>query len=513
MATGFKLDRYTSMGDVTRLVRGALARSFPWMVALLSIAEIYLFAERSSDLAIAFGLIAVSTAIAIAVWNGRAIGIPILPVLAAQHLLTYALPLFTDYMGTMRYSSPQVVKAGWEVAAFLLATTAAWRFGMTAMRPSSALSFVLIGIDREGVKGLTRLGMSLIAAATGFLVLQHSAYGGIIFDFLPNGSYSILSAVVSATSACGFFLMAMISGSPDTTQRTRIAFWSLLFVNGVLAASSFLLSASATTVFAVVVGFWWGTGRPPVRFALILIVVLSFFSAGKFTMRARYWEGDDDAPQMPQRGLLDIPSIYAEWSVASFEQIEAPAQSRSDEAPERLKASDSFLERINNLQNLLFVIDAVDRHYALLHGATYTLIPPLLIPRIIWPDKPRTHEGQILLNTHFGRQDLAATFETYIAWGLLPEAYGNFGPIAGAIVLGGALGLFAAWAENFTSRKPLLSAEGFVAFVVFMGFVNSFEMVASVMITSIFQAIIPVAAACAPFVHRKILTPPRETVT
>ena len=75
------------------------------------------------------------------------------------------------------------------------------------------------------------------------------------------------------------------------------------------------------------------------------------------------------------------------------------------------------------------------------------------------------------------------------------------------------LGLFAAWAENFTSRKPLLSAEGFVAFVVFMGFVNSFEMVASVMITSIFQAIIPVAAACAPFVHRKILTPPRDMVT
>jgi hypothetical protein len=163
----------------------------------------------------------------------------------------------------------------------------------------------------------------------------------------------------------------------------------------------------------------------------------------------------------------------------------------------------SLLDRINNLHNLIFVINAVEAdHIPPLYGATYTLIPPLLLPRIIWPDKPRTHAGQILLNTYFGRQDLAATFKTYIAWGLLPEAYGNFGAIAGGIVLGVFLGFFCAWSENFTARKPILSAEGFVFFVIFLNMANSYEMVASLLITAIFQSIVPVMIACAPFVRR-----------
>jgi hypothetical protein len=130
---------------------------------------------------------------------------------------------------------------------------------------------------------------------------------------------------------------------------------------------------------------------------------------------------------------------------------------------------------------------------------------------MFWPNKPRTHEGQILLNVHFGRQDLEATFQTYIAWGLLPEAYGNFGPKTGAIALGIFLGLCFAWVENFTARKLLLSLEGFISFTILLGLMGSFEMVASVLVTSIFQSVVVLVIACFPFVERMVLRRPEAS--
>jgi hypothetical protein len=167
------------------------------------------------------------------------------------------------------------------------------------------------------------------------------------------------------------------------------------------------------------------------------------------------------------------------------------------------KENQTLLARVNNLQNLLYVIDAETvQKIEPLHGATYSVIPLLLIPRILLTDKPRSHEGQIMLNVHFQRQDLNSTFETYIAWGLLPEAYGNFGPLTGAIVLGVVMGLLFAFLEKWTANKLVVSMEGFIGFTMFLGFANSYEMVASVLVTSIFQALVPVAGAMLPFSRR-----------
>ena len=246
----------------------------------------------------------------------------------------------------------------------------------------------------------------------------------------------------------------------------------------------------------------------PWRYMTVVVLVLSFLNLGKFTMREQYWTQEGE--QAPQFTLGQMPRHYAEWFQASYDAI-GPGSANStllEERNQRSKAQ-SLLERINNLQNLLFVIDAMDAgHLPSLGGETYSLIPPLLVPRIFWPDKPRSHEGQVRLNVHFGRQDLNATFQTYIAWGLLPEAYGNFGPRAGAVFLGVCLGLLFAWLENFTARKLLLSLEGFIAFTVLLDMAASFEMVASVLVTTIFQSVILLIVVSVPFVERTILRRP-----
>ncbi len=80
--------------------------------------------------------------------------------------------------------------------------------------------------------------------------------------------------------------------------------------------------------------------------------------------------------------------------------------------------------------------------------------------------------------------------------------------MAGNLILGAFLGICCAWLENFTARKQLLSLEGFISFTLLLGFMGSFEMVASVLVTSVFQSVMVLIVASIPFVERTTLPPP-----
>jgi hypothetical protein len=298
----------------------------------------------------------------------------------------------------------------------------------------------------------------------------------------------------------------MLVGKQSMPYAQRTLFWIMLFLNCYILAAGFLLSSTTALLLSVTIGLFWGSGRVPWKFLIVVAIALSFLNLSKFEMRNRYWRDGDFGGDI---AFSDIPRHYSEWAGASIDLlIDAPTASKStiiahNAAPEDELEGQNLLHRIDNLQNILFVMDAVrSGRGTLLEGATYTLIPPLLIPRILWPDKPRAHEGQVLLNVHFGRQDLRSTFQTYVAWGLQAEAYANYGPITGNAILGLAIGIICAWVERFGARKLLLSLEGLLSFVLFLGIANSFEMVASVLVTSIFQSFIPVVIACLPFVRR-----------
>jgi hypothetical protein len=280
-----------------------------------------------------------------------------------------------------------------------------------------------------------------------------------------------------------------------------LLFWGLLTLNCLIGASGYLLSVPATVIAAAALGLFWGTGRIPWRFLIIVVAVLSFLNLGKFTMRERYWQEDEGRYRQIQ--LTELPSHYLEWAEASMAMLNAAERPEAFGRPGVPSGRQTLLERINNLQNLLFVISAIETdHTSTLGGATYTLIPKLLVPRVLWPEKPRTHEGQVMLNVHFGRQDLNSTFTAYVAWGLLAEAYGNFGPVVGALALGLTLGILCAWIENSSARKLLMSAEGFICFTLLLTIVSSFEMVASVLVTTVFQTLVLIALASLPFVER-----------
>ncbi|MFA6286222.1 MAG: hypothetical protein WC661_02465 [Opitutaceae bacterium] len=501
------IDRYTQLADLAPGVRRLISRSIVPLLVIFVLVTIFLAVSHSPG-TVAFALIGGGACIVLSLWAHQGIGVPLLPMLAVQHLVAYALPIIQRNETALSYPESHLNHAGIEVLLFFVALSGGWRFGMQAFRPAPPVAHSLRLMALQGSVGLRRVGYGLIALTTGYSVLLSLKLMDIFVSMLPAGSDSLLNALVSAAGMCGFFVIALGIGSKEINPRDAGIFWVLFTFNCLLTSSALLLSASTSFVATVFIGLFWGSNRVPWRFTLIVMCALGFLSLGKFEMRERYWTHDIDFVPMPT--LAEMPIRYSEWASASIDVL--TAQNIDPNTSEKIQKKDnSLLSRVNNLQNLLFVIDAEDdKKIEPLYGATYTLIPPLLIPRILWPNKPRAHEGQVMLNVHFGRQDLVSSYRTYIAWGLLPEAVGNFGPYVGAILLGLALGAFIAWVENRTVNLPVLSLEGFLVFTLFLNMAASFEMVASVLITSIFQSLVPVALACWPFVYRTTAQRPVE---
>jgi hypothetical protein len=510
--TSFALDSHTEIGELGDKVRRAVKRSVAFLAAGLALESILLIFSGQPG-GSAFALISLGTCVALVIWSSDAIGLPLLPVMVLQSLIIYGLPIAAGHDVLKSYPSDLVLRAGEEVLIFNVTMALAWKAGRQLFPPSPPVSYALQEFNRAGVAGWTRLGFTMITSATLFAVLQSLDLTDSLIASLPNGASSIVAALVSVISASGFFLVSMTIGGNQGSVGGSTAFWFLLILNGLITASDLLLYSAAANLITVAIGFFWSTGRVPWKYLTVTMLILSFFNTGKTTMRERYWS--DDRDQASQTTTFSrIPSLYSEWIQVSYNAV--IENHDADVATSSTKKQHSnknltLLDRIDNIQNLLFVIDAIDTdHVRPLYGATYSLIPPLLVPRILWPEKPRSHEGQVLLNVHFGRQDLNSTLATYIAWGLLPEAYGNFGAVAGSLAIGAVLGLCFAWIESLTARKLVVSMEGFLSLSLLMNLMNSFEMVASVLVTAIFQSFVIVVAVSIPFVQRTVNRRPNQ---
>lgn len=149
-----------------------------------------------------------------------------------------------------------------------------------------------------------------------------------------------------------------------------------------------------------------------------------------------------------------------------------------------------------------------------LQGASYAIIPTLLVPRVLAPDKPTSHEGTTLLNIHYGLQRRDDTVTTTIGWGLFNEAYGNFGyagVVGLGVVLGLAFGAFARWTQDV----PELSAR-FLAGVLVLSIAFQTEFSAGVLVTSLFQSAVAVVGLMLLLGARRIVVggrPPAGTIS
>ena len=123
-----------------------------------------------------------------------------------------------------------------------------------------------------------------------------------------------------------------------------------------------------------------------------------------------------------------------------------------------------------------------------LYGETYGYVLPQLIPRFLWPDKPRSHIATFQLSIYYGLQDEDATNNTTIAFGMLAEAYANFGMI-GTGMLGLFWGTILKKLQVLSFHSPMFSQAGLMM-ILLTAWAFAIELTMAVWISSFSQALI-----------------------
>jgi hypothetical protein len=135
-----------------------------------------------------------------------------------------------------------------------------------------------------------------------------------------------------------------------------------------------------------------------------------------------------------------------------------------------------------------------------LNGLTYAPIPRLLIPRFLDDEKGISHAGNVLLTVNYGVQTLEQTRTTSIGWGLVPEAYANFGYV-GVAALALVLAIFYSWVTNISVGVPMTSLRFVLGLLIMAAAAMSDTM--GIFVTSQFQGIVGVSLAALVLMRRQ----------
>lgn len=474
------------MQDLLTQVRRPMRRSVG-LLGLVVVAQSLFLIAIGNAYALPFLIVALTSWLAFAAGAfGNTGGLPVFAVFMLQHGIVYGFPLAVSNKALEKYESNVILQSSIAYVLFVVTAIVGWQIGKSLLRSGSS-KWILFEQDSVHLTNrfIARTGIALLVLS---IIYQISLITNVYWYITGQYGLQLFSIAQAISGACqvsgGFLGSYACSRLPSH----RIAFWGVWISLFTFLMATVLLSSATGLVIGTLGGLYLGTKRMAWIPAIGIFAVLGFLNVGKFDMRSKYWS-DQHGMQVT---LLQLPAFFVEWFTASAKKI----ASRSDEFADEKDKGQSLTDRILGFDNLAFATRALTNlGYEPMNGAGYAVLPKVFIPRILWKDKPRSHEGQVMLNLHFNRQRNAkATEKTYIAWGLLPEAIGNFGIWIGAIGFGLAAGLITGGIETWSTRKSLLSLEGVVACVLMIYAFISFEMAAGVLAGTLFQTGVVIVA-------------------
>lgn len=392
--------------------------------------------------------------------KGRVPGLPIFPVYALTHIWTYAFPLISNNPLITMYEPNDIFFVGLTVAGFLLLGTFIWlRFVKTKQRPHVSL------------RGLTedRGDRFFLASIAGGLLFIVIAYSGKLS--VSSGVFGLIRGITMGLSSLAIFLLSYRWSKGQLPRNLSLLFWLLTIGYLIVSAASLVLVYSFSTLMLIFIAITIGRGKIPVVSIVIILLLVTVLHAGKGDMRDRYWTDNERISPTP----LQYPGFFAEWIGHGFENLfSSENQSRQ-----------SLLDRAGLLNLLLKTQTESPDEVPYLYGATYAHIPEQFIPRIFYSEKTSSHEGTVLLNIHYGIQTRETAATTSIGWGLLNEAYANFGFI-GVIALAIIVGILYSKATNFSIDTPLYSFR-YLSALLLLSLCFSVEISTGAFIAAFFQ--------------------------
>jgi hypothetical protein len=403
---------------------------------------------------IAYMCITIPVLVAPFLWvSSGAFGIPVLPVISALSYLYYAMPLLSG--NTLAdYRPDDIVWAALSVGLFLTAASlAAWPFLGVGHGRKQLPAIQVPGkarlIRTRSVNNLATndelYRLIFIGLAAGILYYMAIASG--VASYLGTTIGVVRSVAVTLTSlAC--YLTGFARGAGLLTgQRWFAALGGFLLVTA-LTMSGLFLVGGAVNIAAALLGYVLAAKRIPWIMLGSVFAILSILNAGKLNIRNEYWDRDNQS--LKNSSIVQVPGMMVEWFAAGIGGTVSKAL-----GGKQLEGN-SLLERTSLLHMVLAVQEATPSIIPYLEGGTYALLPSMLVPRFLQPDKTESQAGLNLLSVRYGRQRAEDTYKTTLGWGMVAEAYANYGNPA-VIVVGALFGALCGMLMRLSATAAPLS--------------------------------------------------------
>jgi hypothetical protein len=292
--------------------------------------------------------------------------------------------------------------------------------------------------------------------------------------WVPRELESILRAVFYGIGILCTFISCQRWGRGELTQGEKIVLLCTLIPQLIMMSVGLILIGAISLIGIGLLGYVAGGKRIPWLVVALTFTILAVLHTGKTQMRTKYWDEKYPAPTITQ-----LPAYFSEW----FELGLKPTSGGKT-------VSQKMLERTSLMHILCLIVDCTPARQDYLYGQSYTHVLPQLIPRWFWPGKPRSHVATYELGIYYGLQDEDATNTTTIAFGLLTEAYANFG-LFGAILLGVFWGFWLKKLQIWSTFSPMFSFAGLLM-VLLTAWAFNAELTMAAWVSSLEQAVIVV---------------------
>jgi hypothetical protein len=365
-----------------------------------------------------------------------------------------------------------ISRAGWTVIIYLLTANLVYRLttALPGRSPFWRETLISQGVEKKIVYGLI--------ASTLYVFISEFT------DWIPSDLGSTLRAVFYGVGILCTFVSCQRWGRGQLTAGEKAIVLCTVVSQMVVMSVGLILISAIGLMGIAILGYLSGGKRIPWLVIALGFTVMAVLHTGKTRMREKYWDGYHAAPTFAQ-----LPDYFREW-------VDYGLQPTSGDK----SASQKMLERTSLMHLLCLIIDYTPQRQPYLYGDTYKHVLPQLIPRFFWSDKPRSHVATYQLAIYYGLQREEDTASTTIAFGLVTEAYANFG-LVGAILLGAFWGFILKKLQIWSTFSPMFSFAGLLMILLTAWSLNA-ELTMAAWVSSFQQAALMVIGL--PFVLRNL---------
>ncbi|HVU32289.1 MAG TPA: hypothetical protein VHE61_02570 [Opitutaceae bacterium] len=392
---------------------------------------------------------------------------PHVELLLLTTLPFYALPILTEHDVISAYPVSILQKAALAVLLFQAATIVGAVAGRRVYHRGRGKSFWHDEIIPE-----TRLHFTVHAVTVTTVYLFIAQFT----QWIPTNWVGTFRAVFVGIGIVSIFLQARFWGAGMLSSRDKFFLAANVFVQLILLFLSLMLVSGLITLLVLLIGYFSTSRRVPWLACAILLPVLGLLHVGKTRMRQIYWR-----EYAPQVGIMDIPQFFTSWFEYGLQGARSDPQQSS-----ATTATYDLMRRASLFQIVCVAVDMTPDRRPFLLGDSYANIAAQLVPRAIWPNKPKPTDSVKLLSVQLGLQTNEQADVTSIGFGMISEAYANFG-FVGPAALGFVMGFGLVMISLSTMNAPTFSLAGVIN-ILFLAWCLNAESPLVVWTSSLYQA-------------------------